>query len=191
MRTMNTDRQQLTAKRGFKARLYSKRLLTTLAIYSTMRGWCGKSATLSLSHQGVKYCTSGTTNADGIAREKRFISRQIVEACILSQVLMSLKEEMHMTVNRSFGTIGNSKAALLVDQRREEKTQYCQHRHKHPRRRRTQRNPIELRRAVVSDKVVSKYHPYATNIRIEKQIQKSKPQDSLPKYISIQCKQFT
>ena len=31
---MNTDRQQLTAEHGFKARLYSKRLLTTLVIYS-------------------------------------------------------------------------------------------------------------------------------------------------------------
>ena len=96
-----------------------------------------------------------------------------------------------MTVNRSFGTIGISKAAPLADQRKEEEAQRRQYRHKRPRRRRVQRNPIELRRAVVSDKVVSKYHPYATNIRIEKQIQKSKPQDSLPKYISIQCKQFT
>ena len=170
MRTMNTDRQQVTAKHGFKARLYSKRLLTTLVIYSTMRGWYGKSVTLSLSHQGVKYCTSGTTNADGTAREKRFISRQIVEACTLSQVLMNLKEEIYMTVSRSFGTVGISKAVFLEDQRKEEETQCCQYRYKHPRRRRVQQNPIELRRAVVSDKVVSEYHPCTSNIRIEKQI---------------------
>ena len=75
-----------------------------------------------------------------------------------------------MTVNRSFGTIGISKAASLADQRKEEETQRCQHRHKRPRRRRVQRNPIEPRRALVSDKVVSEYHPCTSNTYTRKYI---------------------
>ena len=84
-----------------------------------------------------------------------------------------------MTVNLSFGIIGSilrSKAVILADQRKDQETQRCQYKCKkripnqRPRRRRVQRNPIELRRVVISDKVVSEYHPCTSNIRIEKQI---------------------
>ena len=73
-----------------------------------------------------EFLFSTQCSEDRIAKEKRFISHQIVEACTSSNASMNLKEGIRMTVNLSFGIIGTilrSKAVTLADQRKDQETQ--------------------------------------------------------------------